>query len=173
MSLERLIRLVLKELTDNALDTGANVKVGEIEGGGYYVEDDGEGLDPNEVADLFSVSRPLSSTKMFRMPTRGALGNGLRVATGAVLASEGSLTVETHGVKLDPQATVGGWDDSRQAHGLEGQDRNAHRDQLRPLSAARRRRPHLGRTSHRDGRPRRPLLQGRDLALLVRRAELP
>ena len=74
---ERLIRLVLKEFADNALDTGANVEVGEIEGGGYYVEDDGEGLDPNEVADLFSVSRPLSSTKMFRLPTRGALGNGL------------------------------------------------------------------------------------------------
>jgi hypothetical protein len=108
VALARLIRLVLKELTDNALDNGANVEVGQIEGGGYYVEDDGEGLDPNEVADLFSVSRPLSSTKMFRLPTRGALGNGLRVATGAVLASGGTLAVETRGVRLTLKPR---WDD--------------------------------------------------------------
>jgi hypothetical protein len=35
------------------------------------------------------------------MPTRGALGNGLRVVTGAVLASDGSLTVITRNRRLD------------------------------------------------------------------------
>ena len=33
------------------------------------------------------------STKLLRLPSRGALGNGLRVVAGAVLASEGSLVV--------------------------------------------------------------------------------
>ena len=68
--------------------------------GGYFVEDEGPGLDPHEVARLFSIDRPLVSTKLLRLPTRGALGNGLRVVAGAVLASNGSLTVITRGVRL-------------------------------------------------------------------------
>ena len=97
---DKLIRLVLKELADNGLDTGAAVRVGEI-AGGYFVEDDGPGLDPDEVASLFSIARPLASTKMLRLPTRGALGNGLRVAAGAVLASDGKLAVISRGVRLE------------------------------------------------------------------------
>jgi hypothetical protein len=99
VALDGLVALVLKELADNALDAGAKVAVGEIDGG-YFIEDDGEGIDPDEVARLFSIARPLTSTKMLRLPTRGALGNGLRVAAGAVLASGGKLAVETRGVKL-------------------------------------------------------------------------
>ena len=49
---------------------------------------------------LFSVNRPLVSTKLLRLPTRGALGNGLRVVAGAVLASDGFLIVETRGARL-------------------------------------------------------------------------
>ena len=41
------------------------------------------------------------STKLLRLPTRGALGNGLRVVAGAVLASNGFLTVITRGVRLE------------------------------------------------------------------------
>ena len=81
-----LRRLVLKELADNGLDAGTQVRVGEIVGG-YFIEDDGPGIDPDDVARLFSIARPLATTKMLRLPTRGALGNGLRVAAGAVLAS--------------------------------------------------------------------------------------
>ena len=40
------------------------------------------------------------STKLLRLPTRGALGNGLRVVVGAVLASEGSLVVTTRNRRL-------------------------------------------------------------------------
>jgi hypothetical protein len=104
----RLRRLVLKELTDNALDPGAEARVGELpDGGGYFVEDDGPGIDgtPDEIARLFSIARPLISTKLLRLPTRGALGNGLRVVAGAVLASEGTLIVTTKNrrMKLCPQ----------------------------------------------------------------------
>jgi hypothetical protein len=95
---QQLRRLVLKELVDNGLDLGARVDFGKLpKGAGYFVEDDGPGIDgtPEQVAQLFSIDRPMVSTKLLRLPTRGALGNGLRVVAGAVLASEGSLIVTT------------------------------------------------------------------------------
>jgi hypothetical protein len=100
---QRLCRLVLKEITDNALDEGGQVRVGELPNGrGYFIEDGGGGIDgtPAEIARLFSISRPLVSTKLFRLPTRGALGNGLRVVAGAVLASGGALSVTTRNRRL-------------------------------------------------------------------------
>lgn len=103
----KLRRLVLKELADNALDTGASARVGELPDGGYFVEDDGPGIDgsPKEIARLFSIARPMISTKLLRLPTRGALGNGLRVVAGAVLASEGTLAVITKNrrIRLRPE----------------------------------------------------------------------
>jgi hypothetical protein len=106
----RLRRLVLKELTDNALDAGSGrVRYGWLsEPDGVYVQDDGPGLDgtPEEIAALFSIRRPMRSSKLIRLPQRGALGNGLRVVAGAVLASEGSLVVTTRGrrIVLRPEA---------------------------------------------------------------------
>ena len=102
-----LSRLVLKELADNALDAGGSVEFGELpDGKGYYIADDGPGIDPEEIARLFSINRPMVSTKLLRLPQRGALGNGLRVVAGAVLASEGSLTVITRNrrIVLRPEA---------------------------------------------------------------------
>jgi len=96
----RLRRLVLKELADNALDEAGKARVGMLGDGGYFVEDDGGGIDPDEVARLFSIARPLVSTKLLRLPIRGALGNGLRVVAGAVLASGGTLSVTTRNRRL-------------------------------------------------------------------------
>jgi CubicO group peptidase (beta-lactamase class C family) len=78
---DKLRRLALKELTDNGLDEGADVRIGDLPDGGYFVEDDGRGIDgtPEDIARLFSIARPMVSTKLLRLPTRGALGNGLRV----------------------------------------------------------------------------------------------
>ena len=106
VSMDSLSRLMLKELTDNGLDTGGRVEFGELpDGKGYYVADDGPGLDPEEVARLFSINRPMVSTKLLRLPQRGALGNGLRVVAGAVLASQGSLIVTTRNrrIRLRPE----------------------------------------------------------------------
>jgi hypothetical protein len=98
----KLRRLVLKELTDNGLDEGAEVHIGDLPGGGYFIEDDGGGIEgtPEEIAELFSIARQMVSTKLLRLPTRGALGNGLRVVAGAVLASEGSLVVITRNRRI-------------------------------------------------------------------------
>ena len=98
-----LPKLVLKELADNALDAGGTVRVGQLQDGGWYVEDDGPGIpgEPADIARLFSIRRPLVSSKLLRLPTRGALGNGLRVVAGAVLASDGSLVLETRGRRLE------------------------------------------------------------------------
>jgi hypothetical protein len=94
-----LRRLVLKELGDNALDTGTDISFGYVDKDRdiFCVEDDGPGLDgtPEEIAELFSIRRPMRSSKLLRLPQRGALGNGLRVAAGAVLSSQGSLVVIT------------------------------------------------------------------------------
>ena len=73
------------------LDAGADVTIEEPVPGRYVIEDDGRGfLDktgkkpatPQEIAELFSIDRPLMSSKQFRKPQRGALGNGLRVVGG-------------------------------------------------------------------------------------------
>jgi hypothetical protein len=103
-----LRRLVLKELADNALDAGSHIRAGASDANTFFIEDDGPGLDggPEEIASLFSIRRPMRSTKLLRVPQRGALGNGLRVVAGAVLASEGSLVVTTRNqrIVLCPQA---------------------------------------------------------------------
>jgi len=99
--LDRLRALVVKELADNALDAAGACEVGRCSDDGYFVQDEGSGLDPARVAALFSIRRPLTSSKLLRLPTRGALGNGLRVVTGAVLASGGTLRVFTRNTKLD------------------------------------------------------------------------
>jgi hypothetical protein len=58
-----LRRLVLKELADNALDTGADICCGLVDSEKsldlFFIEDDGPGLDgtPEEIASLFSTAR--------------------------------------------------------------------------------------------------------------------
>jgi hypothetical protein len=93
-----LVRAVaLKELVDNGLDTGANVTLEQVDDDTWIVTDDGDGLDAARIAALFAVNRLLTSSKLLRRPTRGAVGNGLRVVTGAAIASGGSLEVESRG----------------------------------------------------------------------------
>ncbi|SHN59532.1 Histidine kinase-, DNA gyrase B-, and HSP90-like ATPase [Desulfitobacterium chlororespirans DSM 11544] len=101
----KLSMLVCKELADNALDVCGQCEIG-FEDGFFYVRDQGPGLDPA----LFSINRPLRSSKYLRLPTRGALGNGLRVVAGAVAASGGELYVSTRGrryrIHFQPDGTA-------------------------------------------------------------------
>lgn len=102
-----LRRLVLKELVDNALDAGGEASIRVDETDTYIVEDDGPGIkgSPTDIARMFSINRPMVSSKLWRLPKRGALGNGLRVVAGAVLASGGKLTVTTRNAehRLSPR----------------------------------------------------------------------
>ena len=84
-----------RDSANNALDEGAEVSL-RLEAGHWIVKDNGAGLDPDRVPEIFAVNRPLRSSKLKRMPTRGMLGNGLRV----VMAWARELTVETRGVQL-------------------------------------------------------------------------
>lgn len=106
-----LRKVVLKELVDNALDAGATVSLERNENT-WIVTDNGSGLDPADVPRLFSVNRPLLSSKLVRLPLRGMLGNGLRVVAGAVAATGGSLMVETRGRRL----TLAACRDTGQTH---------------------------------------------------------
>lgn len=105
-----LPRLIAKELTDNALDVTTSVQVFHPDAdkaGTFVVKNLGSGFKASnqEIADFFSIKRPLTSSKRFRLPTRGALGNGLRVVTATVFCLEGSLKVATNGrmLQLMPQ----------------------------------------------------------------------
>lgn len=97
--------LVSKELVDNALDISGDCEVGLVDENTFYVSDEGEGIDPDKLEEYFSINRPMISTKLLRRPSRGALGNGLRVVTGAVIATGGKITVATKGYvyKVIPQ----------------------------------------------------------------------
>src|SRR5262249_1923644 len=66
------------------------------------IRDRGAGIegDDEAIARLFSLARPLASTKYLRLPTRGALGNGMRVVVGTVAATKGDLRVTTGGRAL-------------------------------------------------------------------------
>ncbi len=109
--IDQIPALVAKELVDNALDACGGCQVGFLQGNGIWVHDEGEGIpgDDTEVASLFSIARHLTSSKILRKPGRGAMGNGLRVVAGAVLATKGQLVVSTRGrtLKLSPEESTG------------------------------------------------------------------
>ena len=92
-----LRRMALKELADNAADASDRVELDQLDAETYRVGDRGPGLDRQQITALFAVNRPLTSSKLLRRPTRGAIGNGLRVVTGAAIGSGGELLVESRG----------------------------------------------------------------------------
>jgi hypothetical protein len=104
---EWLPRVAVKELMDNALDARADgAEYGMLPADRdefrFYVADGGPGLagTNEQLAAHFSIGRPLTSSKTRRMPTRGMLGNGLRVVTAVVLVGGGALAVCTRGRRL-------------------------------------------------------------------------
>jgi hypothetical protein len=96
-----LRRMAIKELVDNALDASPAAQLEEIDDDTFIVTDTGPGIDPEKVATMFSVTRPMMSSKLIRRPTRGMVGNGNRVVAGAAFASGGTLTVESRGVRQE------------------------------------------------------------------------
>ena len=105
-----LIALAAKELLDNALDEceAEGVKAGYIEetANKFFIQDQGRGFShsDSELANLFSIKREMISSKRIRKPSRGALGNGLRVVSGVVATFGGYIVIETGGrvLRLNP-----------------------------------------------------------------------
>jgi hypothetical protein len=102
-------RVVLTELVDNALDTGANVSLDRAAGSavGYIIGDDGPGIDPTDVPKLFALNRALLSSKLKRLPLRGMLGNGLRVVMES--RAPGCEIVTAKFVASRWRSTLNGW----------------------------------------------------------------
>lgn len=98
VSKDDLDRVVLKELMDNALDAGTNVNMLEDFDGFVSISNRGKGMTREVIERVYSVNRPLVSSKLIRLPSRGALGNGLRVVSGAVIATNGDLKLTSKGV---------------------------------------------------------------------------
>ncbi|MDD2495292.1 MAG: hypothetical protein PHE29_08875, partial [Tissierellia bacterium] len=94
-------KLIIKELVDNALDVSECELKLLPDSNGFSVRDFGEGLEESLMEDLFSINRPMITSKLLRLPTRGALGNGLRVVIGAIISTNGNLIVETKGNKYN------------------------------------------------------------------------
>jgi hypothetical protein len=101
-SQEGLAQIVIKELTDNSLDAAGDCELTLCDGV-VTIVDRGGGIPGNdeEIARLFSMSRPMTSSKYLRLPSRGALGTGTRIAVGAVVATGGKLVVGTRGRTLE------------------------------------------------------------------------
>ena len=86
---------MLKELVDNALDEmdrvgqPGQVTITQDSDDTYTVTDQGRGFadSPEELARRFSLDNAMTSSKQWRRPTRGCVGNGLRVIVGSVVGS--------------------------------------------------------------------------------------
>jgi putative DNA primase/helicase len=59
--LREVLAIEPRPVTD-ALDESEDVRVGILPSGVYYVEDNGPGIDPEKVAELFSISRRMVSS---------------------------------------------------------------------------------------------------------------
>jgi hypothetical protein len=99
-------RVIIKELVENALDSGAAYV--SLTGNSWQciIEDDGPSIAAADVTRLFVVNRPLRSSKLKRLPTRGMLGHGLRVVMGAVAAYSGKISVASRGQEFDLDVNV-------------------------------------------------------------------
>jgi hypothetical protein len=94
--------LVLKELVDNALDEmdrvgqPGRVTLTQDSEDIYTVTNQGRGeIRRNNSRTGSRFAKGMVSSKQWRRPTRGCVGNGLRVIVGAV-ASGGGRIIETH-----------------------------------------------------------------------------
>jgi hypothetical protein len=115
--------VVLKELTDNALDAAETVGVAPIirislehagETTSIQVADNGHGIPPDLVRRVLDFSTRTSDKAAYRSPTRGQLGNALKTVLGMPFAFglDDPVTIEACGVRhvvlagLDPAGQV-------------------------------------------------------------------
>lgn len=122
VSREDLKAVVVKELVDNGLDTGASITCGPVSGGGVYVHDDGPGFpaDGAVLARLFSVRRPRMSSKLMPRVTRGMLGHGLRLVAGYAALTDAEIAVFSSGTETRFRVRETGLAEALSTRGWEG-----------------------------------------------------
>ncbi|MGD0109757.1 MAG: hypothetical protein ABSC06_37890 [Rhodopila sp.] len=103
VTVSMLRRLALKELTDNGLDAGdaagrPGAEIEKLDRHRYRIEDQGDGIrgTPDQLAAMFALDRPMISGKFWRLPERGALGNGVRIVIGCIATSGGTIEITSH-----------------------------------------------------------------------------
>ena len=114
---EALGHVVVKELTDNALDaaeTANRAPVVDIatrtddEVTFVTVSDNGAGITPATVADLCDFNMLVSDKARYRGPTRGAQGNAFKTLLGIpyALGVTEPVVIESAGVRHELRVTV-------------------------------------------------------------------
>jgi hypothetical protein len=89
--------MVIKEFADNAADLGDYTGQLDYEKKRIEISNGGNGLTSEEVSKLFSIKRPLRSSKHWRRGERGALGNGIRAALAGCRVLNVKLEVISRG----------------------------------------------------------------------------
>ena len=85
--------VILKELTDNAIEEANAAPVIRIEvgGGKVIIADEGPGIPAEIVADILDFSVRVSSREAYVSPTRGAQGNALKTIVAMAFALDGII----------------------------------------------------------------------------------
>ena len=91
--------MIAKEFADNAADIGGysykiNQPIQKL-----VISNGGEGISSDDVAKIFSIKRPLRSSKHWRRGERGALGNGIRAALAGCRICGVQLSVISQGLR--------------------------------------------------------------------------
>lgn len=102
---DRWLPMLLKELVDNALDAcegagGTPVITVALEDDAFTVTDNGHGIPPDTVAISLDYLTRTSSNNLYISPSRGQLGNALKVlyAAGYVVHDSGHVTITARGI---------------------------------------------------------------------------
>jgi DNA topoisomerase VI subunit B len=96
-----------KELADNALDSAEDIRVApkitvQVDQNGIEVRDNGAGIPPEVVDDVFDFAVRVSTRASYVSPTRGSQGLGLKtiVAMPFVLdGTHGRVTIDAKGLR--------------------------------------------------------------------------
>ena len=90
-------KMIVKEFADNAADIGGYTYKIDLTDQVIAIKNGDEGISPNEVRRIFSIKRPLRSSKHWRRGERGALGNGIRAALAGCRICNVKLNVVSQG----------------------------------------------------------------------------
>jgi DNA topoisomerase VI subunit B len=98
--------VILKELTDNALDAAEEAGIAptigiDVTAGEITITDNGPGIPAETVADILDFAVRVSSREAYASPTRGAQGNALKTIVAMAFAldgMQGETVIESRGV---------------------------------------------------------------------------